>query len=251
MANQEYWDNLWQDSPLLEAVTENELNEYLCPEITRCIKNYCLSQKVRFLEAGCGLGVYNFFVEKNPAIGFSLGADKSNCLWAVQEFRRNKNFRSKFVQADVTHLPLKDNSFDFITSLGVVEHFEKPVELLLELKRLLAPGGILFIDTPNESLWSAFNRCFPIEENEDYYTPQQLAQFLKDAEFEILEAYSRGFSNAVMTPLYTIYDFNPHSVASRCYHFLLQGLKRLITPLDKRLDKKYGFYSIVIARKAD
>ena len=37
----------------------------------------------------------------------------------------------------------------------VLEHFENPKHLLLTAKRLLRPGGILVIDTPNIDAWDA------------------------------------------------------------------------------------------------
>ncbi len=249
MANQNYWDNMWKDSALLGGTIEETQNEYLGPEIARCLTEYCIFDKINFLEAGCGLGIWNFLLEKNPAVALSLGVDKTKSLWQAQKYKREHSYKSKFVQADVIHLPFGDEKFNFITSLGVIEHFHRPQILLEELKRVLVPGGVLFLDTPNKSLWSFFTSIIPLGEHEDYYRPRELAQLLTEAGFEVLAAYSKGFSNTVMTPLYMLYDYNPDSVLSRAYHFILNKFKSLIKPLDKRLDAKYGFYSIVIAHK--
>ena len=53
-------------------------------------------------------------------------------------------------------LPFRDASFDRILSLEVFEHLpeETVARSLAELRRLLAPGGTLFVTTPNyRSLW--------------------------------------------------------------------------------------------------
>jgi 2-polyprenyl-3-methyl-5-hydroxy-6-metoxy-1,4-benzoquinol methylase len=47
-------------------------------------------------------------------------------------------------------LPLPEASFDVITAVEVVEHLENPRAVFRELQRLLRPGGILVLSTPNQ-----------------------------------------------------------------------------------------------------
>lgn len=42
-----------------------------------------------------------------------------------------------------------DYTVDFVTMNAVLEHIQKPDHILLEIKRVLKPGGLLFIRTPN------------------------------------------------------------------------------------------------------
>ena len=51
------------------------------------------------------------------------------------------------LNADV--LPYRDNSFDCVTCLEVIEHVVDPLRLLKELHRVLRPHGQLVITTPN------------------------------------------------------------------------------------------------------
>ena len=44
--------------------------------------------------------------------------------------------------------PLKDDAFDLIVCLHVLEHVEKLVQAVGELHRLLRPGGVLFVEVP-------------------------------------------------------------------------------------------------------
>lgn len=46
---------------------------------------------------------------------------------------------------------MPDEHFDVITLCHVIEHVHQPVQLISELFRLLKPGGILWLDTPNLS----------------------------------------------------------------------------------------------------
>tara|TARA_Y100000588_G_scaffold177714_1_gene191712 strand:- start:6018 stop:7136 length:1119 start_codon:yes stop_codon:yes gene_type:complete len=45
-------------------------------------------------------------------------------------------------------LPFKDATFDAIFSLDVLEHVDNPFDSAAEIKRVLKPGGILYVDIP-------------------------------------------------------------------------------------------------------
>ena len=250
MPNKEYWDTLWEDFGLQGEGPESSENEYLTPEIQRVYQRYLPEGDFFHLDGGCGLGNWNFLLRRSPGMRLTVGVDISDCLNAVEQYRQEQNYRNiSFIKGDILNLPFADEVFNFITCLGVIEHFEDPCVPLLKLKLLLKPGGILFLDTPNHGLWELYNRAFPIDEHEDYYSPQELVNILNKVDMEELESYALGFSNSVMTPLYQMYDYNKHSPISRGYHFLINQLKRGLKLLDPRLDSRYGFYSIVIARK--
>lgn len=44
--------------------------------------------------------------------------------------------------------PIKDNSVDGVGCFAVLEHVRRPWEVILEIKRILKPGGKVFIDWP-------------------------------------------------------------------------------------------------------
>ena len=56
------------------------------------------------------------------------------------------------IYADMNHrLPLPDNSVDFILCLEGIEHIHNQFGLLVELNRILKPGGSLILTTPSLS----------------------------------------------------------------------------------------------------
>jgi SAM-dependent methyltransferase len=57
--------------------------------------------------------------------------------------------KTHFQVASVCELPFEDGRFDAIFYHHVIEHVDRPVESLVELSRVLRPGGWLFIGTPN------------------------------------------------------------------------------------------------------
>ncbi len=250
MPKKEYWDELWNKTPLSQEEIQKYEDQYLSPELRKSIGKYCRAGQIRWLEAGCGPGYWNFLFNADERIKFSVGVDISDCLIEAQQYKKKYKLASPyFTKANILKLPFKSESFDFITSLGVIEHFKQPELPLLEMQRMLAPGGVLFLNTPNKGLWSLRTKYFPIDEYEDYYRPEELKDMAEQCGFDVLEYYAKGLSNSVMTVLYNIYDYNQRSLLSRGYHFGLSYVKKALKYFDPWLDHRYGFYSIVIARK--
>lgn len=76
------------------------------------------------------------------------------------------------------HLPFESNSFDIITAFSVFSHLDQDaLSWLLELKRILKPGGILYITVLDESSWE---RCKHAEWLRHSVAKQDLVQFTKD-----------------------------------------------------------------------
>jgi SAM-dependent methyltransferase len=54
-----------------------------------------------------------------------------------------------FQTGDVTALPFPDGSFEAVVSFETIEHVDGPERAIAEFRRVLAPGGILLVSTPN------------------------------------------------------------------------------------------------------
>lgn len=48
----------------------------------------------------------------------------------------------------------EDGQFDLVTLFEVIEHLRNPKELLLEIRRILRPGGLLVLSTGNVESWT-------------------------------------------------------------------------------------------------
>ena len=55
-----------------------------------------------------------------------------------------------FVISDATKTEIKSNSFDIVASIGLLEHFEDPRELLIESLRIAKNGDIFFYVVPDQ-----------------------------------------------------------------------------------------------------
>jgi SAM-dependent methyltransferase len=54
------------------------------------------------------------------------------------------------VRADLGSLPFKENVFDIVISMSVIEHLQNPRAVLSELSRVLKPNAIAILQTPNK-----------------------------------------------------------------------------------------------------
>ena len=60
----------------------------------------------------------------------------------------------EFVEGDVGKLPFPDHHFDVITSFETLEHIPEPQTCLEEFRRVLKPGGVLIISTPDKTIYN-------------------------------------------------------------------------------------------------
>jgi SAM-dependent methyltransferase len=58
---------------------------------------------------------------------------------------------AQVVEAKLEQRPFPENSFDAVTLGAVLEHVFNPAALLIEINRVLRPGGVLWLDVPNEA----------------------------------------------------------------------------------------------------
>ena len=95
-------------------------------------------------EVGCGLGhLLTWPIDRYQVVGTYINP------WALEVARRNVPL-GQFVQLSAQDMhPLEDGSFQIIIAKHVVEHLPEPELALAEFSRLLAPGGLLLLATPN------------------------------------------------------------------------------------------------------
>ena len=70
---------------------------------------------------------------------------------------QKQNPNIKIIQESVYELKHKNNSFDLVFLLEVLEHLDYPETALKEIKRVLKPGGHLILGVPREPLWRILN----------------------------------------------------------------------------------------------
>lgn len=99
------------------------------------------------LDIGCGNGRLYQLLEKNQVR--YIGVDQSEGLI---ELARQRYRELEFHIADMTELPIEDNSIDSIVSIAAFHHLpdeQMRTKALLEMRRVLKDDGIIFLTNWN------------------------------------------------------------------------------------------------------
>ena len=148
-----------------QIVSDNPLHQ-------RLLKPYVISNqwiKGDLLEVGCGEGRGIDWML--PSVTSYSAIDKIET--AVAELRK-KYPAGKFTSGHLPPLPYADNSFDSLVSFQVIEHIQDDVLFLKEIFRVLRPGGVALITTPNR-IQSLSRNPWHIRE----YTADELTRLAK------------------------------------------------------------------------
>jgi len=109
----------------------------------------------RVLDLGCGVG-YGTDMLKSAGATEVVGIDRS--IEAITYGReRHADFQPDYLLADAESLPLRDLQFDVVVSFETLEHVVDYRHMLAEAKRVMRPGGLLILSTPNKGVYSEGN----------------------------------------------------------------------------------------------
>lgn len=150
---------------------------------------YCGSLiKGDLLEVGCGEG--RGIDRMLPFVKSYSAIDKiSNAIEAL----RHQYPAGKFVSGNLPPLPYADASFDSVVSFQVIEHIRNDKFFLEEIMRVLRPGGVAMITTPNRPM-SLSRNPWHIRE----YTAEELTTLARSI-FPQVEMRGIGGNEKVMT----------------------------------------------------
>lgn len=101
-------------------------------------------QRVLDVASGAGFGLRMLGQAGARPIGLDYDAA------ALTEVRRLER-AARLVHADATCLPLATDSIDLVVSFETIEHVPDARALVVEIRRVLKPGGRLVLSTPNRA----------------------------------------------------------------------------------------------------
>jgi len=105
------------------------------------MKSKLFNKGKRCLEVGCGRGSMSAYFSDN---GFdcTLLDISSEAISAAQSIFKKNKLKGHFLVGDANNLQFKDNSFDVVVSIGLLEHFEDIESPIKEQIRILDRGGL-------------------------------------------------------------------------------------------------------------
>ena len=187
------------------------------------------------LDVGCGTGNYTIELAKRGADVVGVDSSEEMLIWARQK-AQGERLKVNFQVADALNLPFPDESFDLILSNGLLCFLKEPEKALMEMHRVLKPGGGLAVGVLNKwSPWAFFRRIKGLYKdtiyNQAYYiSPPELEGLIRGVGFDVKETRTCLF-------------FFP--INNRVYLKIAEQFERL----DRRLIPKTGAFLAVSAVK--
>lgn len=215
---------LWEGVPLLVGDPQQHL-DFIKEQTARNPAWYDQTQKESYegpyrhhlkKRRELVMGYLNrYFKEGRPGLGLDLGCgDGMNLSWLkpyaeqwyasdynpIRLGRVKRNHPDiKLFLADIRSYPALDSSFDLIFFNHVLEHIPDDQKALMEVYRVLKPGGLLVLGVPNEGAWfwdMAYERFPGSREASDhvhFYTADSLEPKCEKAGFQLLKTYHLGW----------------------------------------------------------
>ena len=114
-----------------------------------------LAQGRRVLDAACGEGYGSALLAQSAksVVGVDLSEDAIGHARGRYGGRANLSFQA----CKVTAIPVDSQSVDLIVSFETIEHLAEQEEMLREFRRILRPGGLLVLSSPNRPVYSDEN----------------------------------------------------------------------------------------------
>ena len=177
------------DSFVNLKLSKHNLESYIVrSEIYKAVSNVMPLFSGKILDSGCGSMPYkNIILSNNDKVTNYIGLD-------IESGLNYENVNADFLW-DGSIMPFEDSSFDVVISTEVMEHVPDPDSYLMEVKRVLKPGGMFFFTVP-------FLMSLHEVPNDYYrYTPFALEMIFKRVGFITITIKPMGGYNAAMAQM--------------------------------------------------
>lgn len=141
-------------------------------------KQYVENKIVLDIACGEGYGSHLLASRAHQVIGVDI--DETTIRNATKKYKKNN---IEFLVGSTSEIPLQNQSVDIVISFETIEHHDEHNQMMIEIKRVLKPNGILIISTPDKLTYS---------DRRNFVNEHHIKELYKD---EFLKLTKSFFSN--------------------------------------------------------
>lgn len=144
-----YWKKIYKDKPENRTTwldrEMKERKEY----VLSFVDLYAKGSSIKVLDIGCGSGGILEDLFKKNYIAYGLDISWKMILEAEQMSKKYVPKKTTCLNGDGEKLPFKENSFDAVLGIGVLQYLEGDNVFIRESYRVVKRGGIIILTAPN------------------------------------------------------------------------------------------------------
>jgi GT2 family glycosyltransferase/2-polyprenyl-3-methyl-5-hydroxy-6-metoxy-1,4-benzoquinol methylase len=110
-----------------------------------------LARGKRVLDIACGEGYGSKILSAEAVSVVGVDVDDASVVHAAATYT---DANIKFLRGDIVAIPLGDASVDLVVSFETLEHLTDHRTMMREIKRVLTPGGVLVVSSPDKREYS-------------------------------------------------------------------------------------------------
>src|SRR5262245_47216369 len=168
------------EDDLLFSVSAAEA-ETLTASQSKFLAAHVAAPSGRILDIGCGKGAFlRSFRDHRPG-WHSVGIEPSREEAALAR----RDGQLEVHEGMLGSTALERESFDLVSIMHVLEHVPRPIEALPQIREMLKPGGLLFVEVPNTADLNMFYDLL-LFEHLYHFTPETLAWLLSREGFDVV-----------------------------------------------------------------
>lgn len=223
------------------------------------------------LDVACGEGYGSNLLAQNALEVVGVDIDDETIKKAAARYKKPN---LKFIKGNATELPFGEKQFDIVVSFETIEHIEEHHQMLLEIKRVLRPEGLLIISTPDKKTYSGetgYKNKFHVKELykeefhnlvQPYFKNQKILQqsfihgslMIENNPITLIDGYTGGFdkiNSCLPKPLYWIIvasDESLDKLQSSVFYdeeFLNKMLRIQLASLKKTFTYRLGNFLLI------
>ena len=169
----------------------------------------------RILDVGCAVGYGAARLAEVAAEVQGIDLYAEGILYAQRRYAKEN---CHFQVADACATPFPDDSFDLVVSFEVIEHVDDPEAFVRSIRRMVKPGGIAILSTPNR-LVSSPNGGVSDPTHLREYTPSEFEAVLRAGGFTNVALQGQHFGEGLG---------KMHALRAKMGRWDVLGLRRLL-----------------------